>query len=594
MTATTTDRATLERLRDRWGEVWQDALLAWSPFVKLSRPRWCLDEADRRREKLSGSFAMIRLQDHAVVIGLDEVLAAGVEAFPTEVLAHEIGHHVYAPGDLVDNARLLARIRNALPSRESYAPMVANLYTDLLINDRLQRSSKLDMAGVYRALRPEEVDAVWALYMRTYEVLWRLDFGTLVPEPSVPESVAVDATLAARVVRVYAKNWLQGAGRFATLMLTYLLEQPAGPTSVAPWMDTLGAGAGDAAPDGMAEIEDDEFDGAIHPADDPAITGVDERWSEAEHPTKGATGRETVGGQKNRYRTPTEYVELMESLGVDVDPRDLVVRYYRERAIPHLVPFPVRESLEATDPLPEGLATWDIGSSLARVDWIQSVIRSPHVIPGLTTMERVYGTTQGADPERTPVDLYLGVDCSGSMSNPARTLSHPVLAGAVIVISALRVGSRVKVCLSGEPGEHSETGEFIRDEREALGVLTGYLGTGYAFGVGRLEETFLDPSAEFTRPVHILVVTDSDIFHMLGEVKNGWEIIRKAKEVAGGGATFVLDRTDQSFYADQLDRLEACGWDVHHVDAQQGLVTFAREFARRHYEAGDARRQASR
>jgi hypothetical protein len=527
---------------------------------------------------------MIRLADHAVVVDLNHVVAEGVERFATEILAHEIGHHVYAPGDLVDNARLLARVRAALPSRESYAPMVANLYTDLLINDRLQRSAGLDLAGVYAALRTTDVDPLWALYLRTYEVLWSLEFGTLVDEQKVSATTAVDATLAARVIRVYSKRWLAGAGRFATLLLQYLLDQEGEFAGVAPWLDTLRAGAGDVLPDGLSQIDPEELSGAVHPADDPNITGVETDYSDADRPDLDATGRETIGGRKNRYRSPTEYVELMESLGVEVDPADLVVRYYRERAIPHLVSFPVRETREATDPLPEGLVSWDIGSPLHHVDWIQSVIRSPHVVPGVTTMERVYGTTQGAEPARQPVDLYLGVDCSGSMTNPAVALSYPVLAGAVITISALRVGSRVKVCLSGEPGEHSQTDDFIRDEREALGILTGYLGTGYAFGVLRLEETFLRPDAEFNRPIHLLVVTDSDIFHMLSQVRDGWDIMARATEVAGGGATIVLDRTDRVQYDGELARLEDCGWEVHHVHSREGLVQFARDFTRRHYD----------
>jgi hypothetical protein len=71
-------------------------------------------------------------------------------------------------------------------------------------------------------------------------------------------------------------------------------------------------------------------------------------------------------------------------------------------------------------------------------------------------------------------------------------------------------------------------------------VLTSYLGTGYAFGILRLEQTFIDGEVA-ERPCHILVVTDADIFHMLGEVKGGWKIAGVAAERAGGGATIVLD-----------------------------------------------------
>ncbi len=60
----------------------------------------------------------------------------------------------------------------------------------------------------------------------------------------------------------------------------------------------------------------------------------------------------------------------------------------------------------------------------------------------MTTRQRLYGDSPGSNPEREPIDLYLGVDCSGSMRDPAHFVSYPILAGAIMVLSALRVGAR--------------------------------------------------------------------------------------------------------------------------------------------------------
>ena len=59
-----------DALRQSWEEQWEAALAAWSKFTKLSAPRWCVTLDDEKRERLTSSFAMIRLDDHAVVIGL--------------------------------------------------------------------------------------------------------------------------------------------------------------------------------------------------------------------------------------------------------------------------------------------------------------------------------------------------------------------------------------------------------------------------------------------------------------------------------------------------------------------------------------------
>src|SRR5688500_18955411 len=127
----------IDELAAAWDAAWPDALEAWSKFTRLRPPALCRTKKEARSEGLTGSFAMIRLHDQAIVVSLPAVVESGVEKLAVEVLAHEIGHHVLAPATLTDHARMIARMRRGLPTLEAQAPMVANLYTDLLINDRL-------------------------------------------------------------------------------------------------------------------------------------------------------------------------------------------------------------------------------------------------------------------------------------------------------------------------------------------------------------------------------------------------------------------------------------------------------------------------
>jgi hypothetical protein len=301
------------------------------------------------------------------------------------------------------------------------------------------------------------------------------------------------------------------------------------------------------------------------------------------------SGRNLRGGQRQYrdYRGPLEYGELLKALGARLGDHEITIRYYRERALPHLVRFPTRKLPEAADPLPEGLETWDFGMPLEDADWLQSVLVSPHVVPGVTTVQRVYGTSPGAAPEARPVDLYLGVDCSGSMLNPQRDVSYPVLAGAIMALSALRAGARVMVVLSGEPGQSVATDGFLRDEHKVLEVLTGYLGTGYSFGIHRLEHTFgaLREPGRAGRPTHILIITDHDIFSMLDGTQGpgkGWEIAREAVARAGGGGTYVL-HMPADWEAEKVARMKADSWQVHCVQDWADLVAFARAFSQANY-----------
>ena len=108
--------SSLSTLRDTWAARWPAALALWSKFTKLREPVWCTTPAEERAEHLTGSFAMIRLDDHAVVISLRQVHEQKLDDYALEILAHEIGHHVFTPGDLTDHARMIAYMRRALPS----------------------------------------------------------------------------------------------------------------------------------------------------------------------------------------------------------------------------------------------------------------------------------------------------------------------------------------------------------------------------------------------------------------------------------------------------------------------------------------------
>lgn len=590
------DSATLSEIRDRWMRAWPAALADWSPFIQLHEPAWCFTVADEKKEHLSGSFAMIRLRDHSIVISLRQIAANRLEEFGPEILAHEIGHHVLCPGDLTDNARLIARIRRGLPSVESYAPYIANLYADLLINDRLQRSCGRRLDAVYRKLRTKDPGGnLWLLYMRIYESLWNLEARTLTAEMVSPR-VNQDALLGARLIRAYAKDWLSGAGRFACLCLPYVIEEKESKKEgVRIWCDTVQAGDG-GLPSGLSDIDPDELDGNIHPAEDSELTGLDPiDTGDVEGSGRGRihgshSGRKTI----KSYRDPVEYAEILKASGVNLGEREIAIEYYRERAVPHLIPFPVRPSPVASDPIPEGLDVWEPGNEIDRIDWHSSLSISPIVIPGVTTRERLSGESPGHDPATTPFDLYLGVDCSGSMSDPAYHLSYPVLAGAIISLSALRAGASVKVVLSGEPGSSVSTDGFIRIQPDVMRTMVSYLGTGYAFGIHRLAETFCE-RAKLPRPVHILLVSDYDMFRILdAEVDGrvGWDVARDALQRCQGGGTYVLElpgypESTQEQFGQQIVRMQADGWNVHLVNSMEEMLEFAKQFSRARYHHQD-------
>ncbi len=536
--------------------------------------------------RTDGSFAMIRLTDHSIVINLEEIAEKKLQDYATEILAHEIGHHVYCPADITDNARMLARMRHALPGKEQHSAFVGNLYTDLMINNRLQRDQSLRIGDVYLALEQAQQNRtaprMWTFYMRIYEILWNIETGKLT-RGKIDEVLEGDAYLGARLVRSFARDWLDGAGRFAALCLPYLEEAQQAEKWLGGWRDTEHAGEG-GMPDGLTDVEPGEKEGAIHPALDPELSGVEEeresKHRKAQPPAE--SGPSTNAGQR---REPFEYGAILRQLGIDLEDHEIAVRYYKEAARRYLINFPTKETPLTTEPHPEGLETWHIGSPLENLDAVASVQYSPHIIPGLTTLERTYGTSEGTLPERQPLDLDLYVDSSGSMPNPQVNVSYPALAGAIIVLSALRTGARVQATLWSGARQFIKTDGFVRDANEILRVLTGYIGGGTAFPLHVLRDTY-EHRKPSERPVHILIISDDGVTTMYNNDEKGgkgWDLSRTALANARGGGTMALNVLEWQIQSPIFLQAAKDGWDIHPVSTLQGLVAFAKAFSQKKY-----------
>lgn len=553
---------------------WPEAQRLWGIFLRLPEPIFCRSPEQEAEQGLAESFAAIRLSDHRIVLSPRTIEKLGLGGLPLEILGHEIGHHVLCPADLADMGRMLARMRRMLPTVEAMAPMIGNLYTDLLINDRLFRQHGLRMDVIYRAMEGDDADPLWRFYMRVYEILWGLGKGTLAKGEITPEMEA-DAQLGNRVVRNFANDWVRGSGRFAALCLPYLLDSLKQNRQVyARLMDAARLGPGEELPGGLAEIDPDEIADSVHPAEE----------GDGQGPPKDRAGQR--GSSRGNYREPFEYGELLRAMGINISEAEMARRYYRERAAPHLVPFPTREVKQRAEPMPEGLDVWGVGDPLDRVNWLESAMRSPVIIPGVTALETRYGTDSGFEKEREPVDLDLYIDSSGSMPNPRAQLSFLALAGAIISLSALRAGSRVQATLWSGARQFKTTDGFTDDEKLILAVITDYIGGCTAFPLHILRDTYQDRSVS-ARKVHILHISDEGIDTIYAKDEKGGrgaDIAARALERAGGGGSMVLNLWQRDWRQNkQLAYAEQQGWRIYPVKSWEDLLAFARDFVQRQY-----------
>ncbi len=562
----------------------------WNPYVMLREPVWCFNQTEAKKEGMQDCFAMIRLSDHRIVIDLESALKNHVEDCALEILAHEIGHHVLIPANRYDNAGLFKRMRLGLAGIEDRAPLVANLYSDLIINDCLQRIHGLNMAQIYEKIQigNDLTSPLFQWYMRTYEYLWSLPRTTISGKKQSPQ-IDADASLAASLVRSYARDWLAGAGRFAMLAYPYLIaenEHNQARKELRIFLDAEKAGEGAEVSGGMAQIDEGILDDIVDPRNEVLDNAQQKENATTKKKNSNFTPESSQNGgdgPRQQYMSPGVYIDLMRQVDPAADENKLINRYYRDIAMPWLIPFPVDESSPLSELLPEGTDLWEPGDPIEEIDWFETTTASTVIIPGLTTRSRVYGEDQDASVNPSPFNLYIGIDCSGSMRNPRHNFSWPVCAGTIMALSALRARARVMCCLSGEPGGYLETEGFSKNENEVLTVLTSYIGSGYAYGIPRLQSPFLQKSKEKT---HLLIVSDDDIFSMLSaqapDKRINYEVAEEALHRAEGGGTFVLHSRRQ-WRTEEIERLKKMGWHIHFVTNEAEMVAFARAFAHQHY-----------
>ncbi|WP_066465688.1 hypothetical protein [Sanguibacter suarezii] len=566
----------LDAVRTLWSQTWPQALTAWGRFTRLRPPR-LLPEATGSQEPLRDSLAWFNLLDVEVSVNLETIIRAGVHEHALAILAHEIGHHILAPGDLLTAGRMAVRARLGLQERDMHSALVTNLWADMLINDRLQTRAHVDVAAVYRTL-DTSADPVMRLVLRACEILWSLPAGDLAGPGPHPEA---EALLISRLVRAYAADPVGGVGGFALVLRPFL---PLAAAVEVPWCahhESIGTPVPGLATDPTITRD------PLHPALDPRVMGS-AVLAEAED--SAPVGTAPAQGSGSSTLSPADYSAVLASLGVGTTPRAAAHAWYREHASQHLVPFPVRHDDAAPEDLLGGHDAWDVGDDLADVDWSATVLASPQVIPGMTTRRRHYEQEQGTQTEAVPVDLDIYLDSSGSMPDPVRTGAPIALAGAILALSALRVGARVQATTWSGQHQIAGTGGFTRDSEAVLAAIVAHFGGGTSFPLHLLERTHLSqtsttssPGGGRRRPCHIAVISDEGVVtmftngrsHLPASFDPGSTPAARAVRAAGGGGTLVLNVPDAARY-----RQMAPGYDVYAVRTWDDMVGFARSFAR--------------
>ncbi len=565
---------------------WEKAKSTWSKFVRLQEPTMLSDPAAIKEVGMQRDIARFGLASLHVEVNMTEMKAAGLLPFLDIVLAHEVGHHVLAPGNLLVDAKMVSYISDMFPG--SAANYVVNIFTDLLINDVLYTQRGMHVEKVYKALKETaeksgkmgDADKFWALYMRIYEILWRLPPGTLTGK--VAADIERDAKLSARVLRTYSRRWFTCLKNLAYIFKAYIPLDPSAGTLMMPVFDSVGAGEGSLDKIwGFASIGDEETDKLGQMRYDGVLDGLFK---------DGGSGQ----GTGSQPRLPTDYINTLAHIGaltgVEVD--KALMQYYTELALPHVVPFPTID--KATyEPIHEGTEQWTTGEDLGQLDLLESIKESPIIVPGITTRKVVHGEDKGTEKQKVPIDVDIYLDASGSIGSPQNTVSYPVIASFIIALSALRAGAAVQVTSYSGANMAMATRGFSRSKDEVLRAILYYFGDGTQFPCQILER--YDERPPDAPPVHILVISDDDISSMIEEYtaknkagvmekRSGLVTLKRAIEKGKAQGSLLLRLPSiQPHTKKAIAVLESLGFEYYNISDWKEIIDFAKKFSRKHF-----------
>ena len=486
-TPTTAERDELMRELHR---CWPGAQAHWSRFLLLREPG---------EDSCQPSVAQIDLRSRQVTVNAAMILKNDLGDTIEAILAHEVGHHVRFPATMQTQARLRLLERTLVPF-DDYS--LINLFTDLMINERLGERLREPIVKVYRSFTAEPAfhsearwkhDPAFLFYLGVYEELWGLEPGALMGSAAAAfgeifPGYRADARMLAENLFALGPNLYTQFLYFLSVMVRYLAppdqDQPQAGHS-------LQCGRGEPTPGEWAE--------AVTPsAGELEAIGraLKAGWFEtdqAERLEQGTSAEDRIAGLPGfGTRAATLVPEIMAA-------------YYRQQAEHHLLRPPPQRRLGELQ-VPTTLEEWELGDPLRDIDWVATFLLRGRELGGALPVKRVkVAEEEGLEAPLWQPRTEIYLDVSGSMPNPCFAINAMTLAAQILSTGTTRAGGWVRALLySGAP---LAFWEWTRSETEMSRFLMHYVGGGTDFPFGILDASVKECAGD--QPIRV-IITDRD------------------------------------------------------------------------------------
>lgn len=512
---------------------------AFCGYPRIMDPEFVLDPASHpHAARLKDQFGIWEPSENRIYINVPEVMEIlGIQNLEG-ILVYQLLHYALAPFDMRTALRLAASAKLALeevkdrgrPVTFQEAMAVQRLFCDMVnVTYAAHNGMREEMISLYHALdraKGWKQSRLWKFLLCCFEEMWdarELLIGR------VSEEMREDARrLASRVLdRPFAAAGWEQKVRFMVGYLHKYYEDPA---------------------------EMDESRLMDH--------GIDELRSRSPEEVFRNLALE-MGMQ--------DFKELVGRLGAGTETQALVW-YYRDLSRRYEVRFqPVRS--EAGEEVPHAPLAWGMADPFERLDLPYTLYTAGKAVPTLTTKQWEKVRMEVVTRRKTPPDVIIILDASGSMTNPASEVANAVLAGFVMARSAGNLGAKVGLVVYSDQ-QRSLVVEPVWDIRRVEEGLVTYYGGGTVFPVQEFRHL---ASLEPHRPKHFCLISDAEITNIVEASYHLGEALQMNPE--NSGSVFLIDQV----HSEKAELIRRVGYDVFPVSRGEDLVRVVAGKARELY-----------
>jgi hypothetical protein len=255
-----------------------------------------------------------------------------------------------------------------------------------------------------------------------------------------------------------------------------------------------------------------------------------------------------------------DFKELVGGIGAGSE-SEALVWYYRDLSRRYEVHF--RSVLtEAGEEAPYAPLAWGMADPFEHLDLPYTLYTSGKAVPTLTTKQWEKTQLDVVSRRKTPPDVVIILDASGSMTNPTTEVANAVLAGFVMARSAGNLGAKVGLVVYSDQQRSLVVKPSWNIRSVEQGLVT-YYGGGTVFPVKEvLSLSAIDPH----RPKHFCLISDAEITNLAEAAYYLGQVLLINPE--NSGSVFLIDQA----YSDKAETIRDAGYEIFPVSRGEDLI----------------------